>query len=149
MRLCGVRYFTVVGLLACLAALASCGRRDGEMELFRTSGELFYQGQPAVGARLAFWPEQEEPIDRWPSGYPRAIVDEHGKFVVETLAPEDGCPPGEYTLLVTWPAAPDGSEHGDSETIDRLGGRYAIRESSTLKAKVEARPTELGRYDIP
>lgn len=148
MRLSAARFCSICCLLASVTALSSC-QRSGETQLFRTTGELFIDGQPAVGARLAFRPEGDESTARWPSGYPRAVVDDAGKFVVETFEQADGCPAGDYTVLVTWPATLPGGEHDEeAETVDRLRGRYATRESSPLKAKVEAKPTELGRYEL-
>ena len=119
------------------------------MPLFPTTGEIFVGGEPAVGARLAFRPVGDESMDRWPHGYPRAIVDNAGKFAVETYEPGDGCPAGDYTVLVTWPATLPGAENSEeAETVDRLRGRYASADLSTLKAKVETRSTQLGRYEL-
>lgn len=68
---------------------------------------------------------------------------------METYGVGDGCPPGEYVVLVTWPATLPGAEGGEeAETVDRLAGRYAVREASPLKAKVQAKATSLGRYDL-
>jgi hypothetical protein len=148
MRVSAVRFLSVAWLLVVLTALSSCGQRSNETPLFPATGELFVGDQPGVGAQLAFWPAQES-ADRWPSGYPRAVVDQAGKFVVETFGAEDGCPEGDYTVLVIWPAASSDTESGgDAETVDRLGGRYSTRETSPLKAKVEAKPTDLGRYQL-
>ena len=149
MRLSAAHSCFIWWLLASMPILSSCGQRAGDMALYPTTGELFINGQPAVGARLAFRPDGDESADRWPSGYPRAVVDDAGRFVVETFEPSDGCPAGDYTVLVTWPATLPGAEHSEeAETVDRLQGRYANHESSPLKAKVEGKPTELGRYDL-
>jgi hypothetical protein len=136
--------------LGLLAALPACTRRaEGEKEVFPASGEMFVGGQPATGARLAFHPVQDDSQDQWPGGFPRAVVDEAGKFMVETYRVRDGCPAGDYVVLVTWPATLPGEANSEeAETVDRLEGRYAARESSTLKAKVESKPTDLGRYEL-
>ena len=142
--------FLYVGtVVACAAALSSCGRQASQMPLFPTTGELFVGGEPAAGARLAFRPIGDESTERWPAGYPRAVVDGAGKFAVETYEPGDGCPAGEYAVLVTWPVTVPGAENSEeAETVDRLRGRFATAETSTLKAKVETRPTQLGRYEL-
>ena len=76
-------------------------------------------------------------------------MDDAGRFVVETYVAGDGCPAGDYTVLVTWPESTAGEEPPEeSETVDRLRGRFATRESSPLKAKVEKNATNLGRYEL-
>lgn len=143
----------MVALLGLSAAVlfSSCGDPAGRREVFPTSGELFVRGEPAVGALVAFHPLEEASPELWPLGFPHALVDAAGKFMVSTYAAADGCPAGEYVVLVTWPAASlTTEEEGEEEveTVDRLGGRYATREASPLKATVEVRPTTLPRYDL-
>jgi hypothetical protein len=102
---------------------------------------------------VAFHPQQGGSPEQWPLGFPRALVDAAGRFAVSTYRAADGCPAGEYVVLVTWPAAAQGTgeereEEEDAETVDRLDGRYATRESSPLTATVEPRPTRLPRFDL-
>jgi hypothetical protein len=77
------------------------------------------------------------------------VVDASGKFVVGTFGDSDGCPAGEYIVLVTWPAVEAGTPGAEEgETVDRLRERYNIRDTSQLAVTVEARPTELRRIDL-
>lgn len=137
-------------VLASLAlALSSCGSKEGQKPVFPTSGELFVDGQPASGARLALHPKQGDSELDWPTGFPRAVVDANGKFVVGTYGDTDGCPAGEYFVLVTWPTVEAGtSGTEEAETVDRLQWRYASLETSQLLVTVEAKPTVLRRIDL-
>jgi hypothetical protein len=129
--------------------LSSCGGSSGPKEVFPTHGELFVNGQPAAGARLAFHPKQGEAPNDWPTGYPRAVVDASGRFVVGTYGDADGCPAGEYIVLVTWPTVEAGTQGvEEAETVDRLQWRYASRETSQLSVTVDAKPTQLRRIDL-
>ncbi|HZL91175.1 MAG TPA: hypothetical protein VFB96_22600 [Pirellulaceae bacterium] len=106
-------------------------------------------GQPAAGARLAFHPKQGDAPNDWPTGYPRAVVDASGRFVVGTYGDADGCPAGEYIILITWPTVEAGTQGvEEAETVDRLQWRYASRETSQLSVTVDAKPTQLRRIDL-
>ena len=137
-------------VLACIGlVLSSCGAKAGPKEVYPTKGELFVDGQPATGARLFFHPKQGDSEADWPTGFPRAVVDASGKFVVGTYGDSDGCPAGEYNVLVMWPAVESGTQGvEETESVDRLQGRYASRETSQLVVTVEAKPTELRRIDL-
>lgn len=153
MTLPGLRcpYLVASGMVLGIAGLlCGCGQQAGERELFPTTGELFVRGEPAAGALLAFHPLSGDSPEQWPLGFPHALVDAAGRFAVGTYGTADGCPEGEYAVLITWPAASVPEEDGevDDETLDRLAGRYATRESSPLTATVEARPTTLPRFEL-
>jgi hypothetical protein len=136
-------------MLVAALVLTSCGSRGvGKKEVFPTTGELFVGGQPAVGAIVGFHPKGSVTPDDWPQGFPRAVVAEDGKFSLSTYGQGDGCPAGEYIVVVNWPQAGSGDDE-EAETLDRLGGRYAARETSPLAATVETKPTQLKRFDLP
>ena len=136
--------------VACVAVThSSCGGPQGPKEAYPTKGELFVNGQPAAGARLAFHPKQGDAREDWPTGYPRAVVDASGKFIVGTYGDADGCPPGDYIVLVTWPTVEAGTQGvAEAESVDRLGWRYANPETSQIVVTVEPKPTELKRIDL-
>lgn len=141
-----VRRWAMGFLAAALPLVASCGSHTDRREVFPTSGELFVQGAPAAGARIAFRPVEEG--EDWPNGFPYAIVEDDGKFAVSTYGNKDGCPPGKYTLVVTWPQPPGPDDDEEADPVDRLQGRYASPDTSQLRVSVEARPTQLERIDL-
>jgi hypothetical protein len=141
---------TVVGL-GLLACLASCGKRAEGPPLYPVRGELYVASQPAAGAMLILHPASSgAESGEWPSGYPRAFVKEDGSFAVSTLADEDGAPPGEYVALVQWlPTSAGDAESDAGAAKDRLKGRYMNPKTSPLRVKVEERPNDIPRFDLP
>jgi len=111
------------------------------MVCYPVKGKLLVGEQPAVGAMVIFHPVGSTP-EEWAGGYPRARVGGDGTYELETYGDKDGAPAGEYRVLVTWTQS--GSEETeDTQMIDRLKGRYSDYSRSTLKAKVDAGPTEV------
>jgi hypothetical protein len=130
-----------LGLLA-LAGL-SCSSapeaKPGQKPVHPVRGKVLVNNQPAAGAFVLFIPARESPGATDPR--PRATVEEDGSFAVSTYGDKDGAPAGDYVVTVTW--SPDGR---DDE--DKLGGRYADRERSGLKATVKEGPNELPPFRL-
>jgi hypothetical protein len=131
-------------LLSWLAiGIASCSKPSGPPQkvCYPVKGKLLVGEQPAVGAMVIFHPEGSTP-EEWTGGYPRARVGEDGMYELETYGEKDGAPAGEYRVLVTWTQTGN-EETEDTQMVDKLKGRYSDASRSTLKAKVEAGPTEV------
>ena len=98
-------------------------------------GTVFFEGRPAVGARLVFHPY------RTFGGEPRrayAVADETGRFQVSTFGTGDGAVPGSYVVTVDWiPPCPPG---GDAEKYADLGNvapkRFQNIDSTPLRVRV-------------
>jgi hypothetical protein len=107
------------------------------------AGQVFVQGQPAVGAAVMFYPLS--PAE--PRRIPTAVVEPDGSFRLTTLSAYDGAPPGEYAVSITW----SDSRREDGETLtgpDRLRLRYAAPISSGLKATVRPGRNAPARFDL-
>jgi hypothetical protein len=84
---------------------------------------------------------------------PFGIADQEGRFSLTTFVQEDGAPPGEYKVLVQWPAA---NPQSDEERAgrrgalgpDRLRGKYFNLEKTTLTAKIEEQANELPPFEL-
>ena len=130
-----------------LVALCGC---DTKLRLTPTTGELFVAERPAHGALVIFHPLEDANGAKWVGGFPRATVEADGKFTLSSLATGDGAPSGKYAVLVTWPVGEPAAE-GDPEgktPPDRLQGRYASPELSTLRAEVGTQPTTIPRINL-
>jgi len=116
--------------------LVSCNRNNyGEHPPYPTTGQFLVNGQPAGDALIVF-----HPVEEWGrSIVPQAWTDADGRFVLSTYAMDDGAPAGDYRVVVEWPAYHSGRSIGP----DRLGGKFAKRETSQLKAHVDKGTNEL------
>ena len=136
-------------LIVAIAGLSGCTSQSGPAKkvCYPVKGELLVKDKPAGGAMVVFRPKGDANPADWISGFPRAHVQEDGKFDVGTYTDNDGAPAGDYVLLVTWPAPNPQNE--EAASTDRLSGRYANPDSSKLTAKVEPHPTELAPIRLP
>lgn len=145
----------LLGLLCASAAFVSCGERiKNKKPTFPVTGKVLVQSRPAAGAMLIFRPAagSTEP-EEWIMGFPRARVKEDGTFAVATYGVEDGAPAGDYIVLANWPRTPEGDETagssgGQAQPNDRLEDRYMDPATSTLRAKVEAKPNNLPPFKL-
>jgi hypothetical protein len=101
-----------VMIAAALVALAGCGD-SGPFEYMPVSGTLTYEDGapiPAGGVRLAFKPQDVQPVD---GNYPRpamADVDEQGNFArATTIKYGDGLVPGKHQVAVYYATDKDGN----------------------------------------
>jgi hypothetical protein len=87
----------VLGLCASLLLIGCSERRDWK-PVYPVRGQVFYQGQPAVGARVVLHPAAGEPEPRYIP--PQAVVGADGSFVLTTYQAQDGAPAGAYVAVV-------------------------------------------------
>ncbi len=76
-----------------------------------------------------------------------AEVQVDGSFQLSTYATNDGAEEGDYVVTINWRT----EERVDGETIvspDRMGERYSKRETSGLKATVNAGENVVPRIDL-
>lgn len=93
----------------------------------KTKGTLTYNGQPAVGASVTFWPLPLKPND-WQAIKPKAIVAADGTFEPNSYDINDGAVQGEYAVTARW----TGEEGGQGP--DLFKGKYS--DPNTPLAKV-------------
>ena len=119
-------------LAACAAA--GCSSKTDREAVYPVRGVVTYQGKPAADAIVSLYVKGGDGTPRTrPSG--RAGAD--GSFAVGTYFGDDGAPPGEYAVVVTWhPLKPDGTGQLAYAGPDRLGGKFADPAKTPLKATV-------------
>jgi hypothetical protein len=130
------------GLAAVVVALAGCGKRDW-LETYPVTGKVLVDGKPAKGAMVSFHPKTQVGNKSY---VPSAQADDNGEFSLATYMTGDGAPAGEYDVTVVWPV-----RFNPISTLwegDKLSGRYASREKSTLRVTVEKQPQQLPPFDL-
>jgi hypothetical protein len=116
-------------VLVLVILTVSCG--EGRFkEVYPVKGEVFFEGQPAAGATVAFF-ALDEPKD--PLVKPMGKVDAEGRFTLSTYKKDDGAPAGSYAVTVIW--LPQGYQ-GPIESANKLPARYSSPETSGLKVTV-------------
>src|SRR5262245_38130697 len=122
----------VTGLILC----AGCG--SGKPKPVPVSGSLTVKKVPADGALVRLWPvDAEGPNVVRPLGY----VQHDGSFQLTTYAENDGAPPGKYKVTIEW--RPKKKTTMEADGPDRLEGRYADPEQSTIEVVVNSSTTRL------
>ena len=129
-----------VGLLGCLALFSGCFETSWKAATCPTTGSVMVNGKPAFDAFIRMTsrsgPIDERNSDCW------AYVQEDGTFAMSTYEMGDGCPPGEYDLLLRWPA--------DRLTMmpDRLGGKYWNPEDPFMTVTIEPGTNEIPPIEL-
>src|SRR5205807_223736 len=80
-----------------LAAALLCVSCSGRLNTVQ--GKVLYQGQPAKGAVVVFYPEDSQGLSAVPS---TAITGEDGTFTL-TSGKDGGAAAGEYVVTISWP----------------------------------------------
>lgn len=140
----------LVCALVCLALIAGCGSKKADSELVPVKGEFYYDAQPAEGALVILHPATGPDAAKWPHGLPHGTVGTDGAYNIGLPPIGDGAPAGEYKVLLTWNLPVPGSDPADSEpeTFDKLGGRWATPEKTTLSATIQPPETVIPRFDL-
>jgi hypothetical protein len=129
--------------LLALALLGLLSAGCGGSKVAPYEGKVFVQGKPAAGAAVTFYPRS--PAES--SQIATAVVGPDGSFRLTTVSANDGAPPGEYAVCITW----SDSIRRDGETLtgpDRLRYRYAAPASSGLKATVQPGKNPPAKFDL-
>lgn len=137
---------TLVLLAAGLFLLpTACGRKNHWKPVYPVTGKLLCQGKPASRAILILHPvddREARPLR------PAANVAADGSFHVSTYVKDDGAPPGEYAVTVTWPMAAENAPPEDNEGPDWLQGRCNDPKTSPWRIRVEKQPGDAGTFDL-
>jgi hypothetical protein len=125
------------------ASVTGCG--DGKIARYPVSGIVKVDGQPAAGATVIFCPVNADAEIM--KHRPFSQTDSSGRYELKTLEPGDGAPAAEYKVTIRWLSEPPqgaDADRGGGRSVDRLGNRYWIPETTPLTAKVAA-----GKNDLP
>ena len=115
---------------------ASCSRSD-RVAVSPVRGQVFAaSNEPAAGALVVFHPVD---ANAEPTLRPVAYVDDEGNFELTTYDQGDGAPSGKYVITVEWREKPATPFSADKEGKDRLRGKYANPEASTLQFTVDGK----------
>jgi hypothetical protein len=128
--------------VALAAGGTGCGRTEADHPpCYPVRGTVTYNGKPATGAIVRFWPAGAGPTD-WKVVKPEAMVGEDGSFQLLSYTPGDGAPVGEYAVTVRWSGrdAPPGP--------DLLGERFSDPKRPVLKVTVKETGTEVPPIEL-
>ena len=130
-------------LLALL--LPSCG--DGRKKCYPVSGKILVDGKPALDCFVYLYPANPADGEGKDRTIPLAMTDETGAFSLSTYDTNDGAPTGEYVVTFTWRER-SGLLKNQYEGKDRLNGKYASPDKSTIRLTIEKKPTDLPPYEL-
>lgn len=140
---------TRVLIWAILPALSLCAGCSGT-GLVPTTGKATLKGKGIKGAVVVFHPKDATITSQRPSG----VTDENGAFSL-TTGPENGAPPGDYVVTITWPEEPKAAkgkgfstENTQEEAPDRLERKYADPKTSKLTATVNSGATTVPTFEL-
>src|SRR6185503_9424815 len=103
--------------------VVGCGKSEA-IPINTVTGQVIYDGKPAVGVQVFFMPENGMNPAGVPSN-PHAVTDSDGNFSLSTMTDGDGAPAGDYRVVLLWPREKEAEE--EEETPDRLFGWHDAR----------------------
>jgi hypothetical protein len=115
-----------------------CGKKGPQP--YPVKGTLRVNGEPAVGALIAF--HATPPFAK--TLVPTGVVDAEGNFHLTSFAAKDGAPVGEYKVSIMWPVR----RRGIRPEGDRLNGAYVNPDNTGLTAHVEAKDNVLPPFEL-
>jgi hypothetical protein len=129
-------------------AFALCCASCSGARLNTVQGKVLFQGKPAKGALVVFYPKGDASLKAIPA---TGIAGEDGTFTLSS-GKDAGAVAGEYFVTITWPEEPKDPTKISMEPPppppDRLKGRYANRETSGLTATVKSGANQLEPFDL-
>lgn len=144
-----MRTALLVTILCLPLALASgCGRSKGDrVTVYPVTGKVLVNGQPAEGVNVIYYAEGSAPEGiRMP--VPADVTDTNGVYELTSYVQGDGAPAGSYKVAAVWDEKPPANFSGVFEPKDRLQGRYASPDKSTLKAEVPEGGGEIPAFEL-
>jgi hypothetical protein len=109
-------------------------------------GQAFFNGDPIPQASVVL-----EPVWTPQPNFPRphGTIGEDGSFALETYAPEDGAPPGEYRAIVTHFVRAQGEDfEGSPAPRNQLPARYASFNTSGLVVQIKEGQNEIPSFEL-
>ena len=125
----------IVAVAVAVVLISGCGDDTGLAQRYAVSGKVTYKGQPVDKGRISFDPES-------PDGRPAAGQIENGRYLLTTLAPDDGALPGKYKVTVM------SKEVDDSEMkVIAKGGQFH-HDKAFAKAVKNAKALVPSKYGL-
>ena len=156
------RWFMILAPAVGLVAAAGCGNPPG---YFPVSGKVLYKGEPASGAVVYF--HRVDATANARGAIPFGIAGQDGGFSLSCDGVADGCPPGEYAILVEWRGKPDNvvepakparvkgkskesapNKQMARQGVDRLKGRYFDIAKPLLHREVLPQTNTLAPFEL-
>jgi hypothetical protein len=136
-----------IAMLGLILSVSGCGKAS----LYPVHGRVLYQGKPVEKAMVTFIPVQAPADGKKVSA--NGETDAEGNFTLSTRVPGDGAPAGEYRVTVFWPGPLPGTDPKTNKEAafsgpDRLQGRYADFQKTTLKATVASQKNQLSPFEL-
>ena len=126
------------------AAVAGCGGGLSAPTTAPVSGTVQFRGKPAVGVKVTFHPKFDMGSVKFT---PNGLTDKDGRFTLNTAAPGDGAPPGEYAVTFELPRVTADQRGLDTE-VDVWKGKYSDPEKSTFKVTIQKGDNALETFKL-
>ncbi len=108
-------------------------------KVFAVAGTVTLDGKPVAGATVRF--VNTIPLTGKLVNVADGLTDAAGRFQLTTYTKFDGCPAGEYAVVVV--KAAGGFDEGETETKNLLPEKYAKPTTSGLKVTVKEEATDV------
>lgn len=138
-----------VGLLVCFTVgVVGCRAKSDRVDVYPVKGKVLVKGKPVEGVTIAFYAEVPA-ADGKKNPLPAGTSDANGEYYLTSYDPGDGAPAGSYKVVASWnEKRPANFTGGVFEPKDRLQGRFANPEKSTLKSQVPEGGGEIPAFDL-
>lgn len=117
-----------------IASTTGCGAR--KHKVYPVNGRIVCNDKGVPNAFVVFHPTNG-PVPPEIPMLPNATTDETGAFRLSTYTTGDGAPAGSYKVVVIWPESTPKGESESVNTGDRLQGRYATPEATSITIEVK------------
>jgi 5-hydroxyisourate hydrolase-like protein (transthyretin family) len=97
------------------------------------SGTVLVKGKPAAGVKVTFHPQFDMGSVKFT---PNGETGKDGRFTLNTAAPGDGAPPGDYAVTFELMQAATDKRGLDTE-VDVWKGKYADPAKSSWKVTIK------------
>jgi hypothetical protein len=133
---------TMVGICGAVIVTAGCHKEKPVLVCYPVTGRILVNGKPPLRAEVRLRPKVPIPDPLKRSIEPYAYVNPDGSFEVGTYSGDDGAPPGDYAVTLTWPKI---TIEGGEESIgpDQLKGKFANPEHPITRVHVEENETRI------
>jgi hypothetical protein len=124
--------------------LVSCGKKELTLPVHPVSGQIIFEGKPAVGAMVVLH-RVSEPLP--PDVSPVATTGADGGFQISTYQAGDGAPAGDYVATVEWrKVVGQGGSSAPGPNV--IPAKYGKRDSSPLKVTISDSSNVLEPFQI-
>ena len=138
-----------IALVLALAA-AGCDSGPAKVPVHPVTGQVYYDGKPAVGVQVFLFPTSAPTVPDIPVN-PHGTTGPDGRFTLGTYTDSDGAAEGGYQVVLSWPMS-EGGEAREESNQDRLLGWYTVARSrltATIKPGANDLPLRLPAVKLP